>query len=125
MGPTAADRPNSAPPERAHKALRIEQWGEIRHRPSMVSTRTLITVDDRQGHASPEMAALATWSQAAEAQVVSIEVRGDRAELVIKTFPPHPDGYWVYCIRRHDGWHETVSGNGPIVGWDDPGVIEW
>jgi hypothetical protein len=88
-------------------------------------THTLIPVDDRQGHVSPKVAALATWPQAAEAQVVSIEVRGDRAELVIKTFPPHPDGYWVYCIRRHDGWHETVSGNGPIVGWDDPGVIEW
>jgi len=82
-------------------------------------------VDDRQGHASPELAALATLSQAAEAQVVSIEVRGDRAELVIKTIPSHPDGYWVYCIRRHGRWHETVSGNGPTIGWDEPRVIEW
>ena len=82
-------------------------------------------MDDRQGHESPELAALATWPRAAEAQVVSVEVRGARAEVVIETKPPHSDGHWVYCIRRQDGWHEAVSGNGPTVGWDDPAVIEW
>ena len=75
----------------------------------MAALGTLISVDAPLGHESPELAALATWSQAAEVQVVSVEVRGDRAEVVTQTKPPLPDGYWTYCVRRQDGWHETVS----------------
>ncbi len=86
---------------------------------------TLISVGDRPGHESPELAALATFPRTSKPGVVSVEVHGDRAEVVITTQPPHPDGCWVYCIRRVDGWHETVSGNGPTVGWDDPELIEW
>jgi hypothetical protein len=33
--------------------------------------------------------------------------------------------YWVYCQRDRDGWHETVSGNGPTSRWDDPTYIDW
>lgn len=91
----------------------------------MAALGTLISVDAPLGHESPELAALATWSQAAEVQVVSVEVRGDRAEVVTQTRPPLPDGYWTYCVRRQDGWHETVSGNGPTKDWHDPAIIEW
>jgi len=54
---------------------------------------------------------------------VSVDVRGDRAEVVLDTDPSLP--YWVYCVRSEDGWHETVTGNGPTVGWDDPNEIQW
>jgi hypothetical protein len=77
------------------------------------------------GHASPEEAALAGWASApaARARVLSVDVRGDRAEVIVDTERSYPD--WVYCVRRGDGWYETVSGNGPCVGWDDPTAIEW
>ena len=77
------------------------------------------------GFESPEEAALATWANSPEAhaRIVSVDVRGDRAEVVIDTDPSYPD--YVYCQRRVDGWHEAVSGNGPTDAWDDPSVIAW
>ena len=74
---------------------------------------------------TPEAAALATWTPAPAAmpRVVSVDVRGDRAEVVLDTVPSYPD--YVYCLRTSDGWRVTVSGNGPCVGWDDPSIIEW
>jgi hypothetical protein len=33
--------------------------------------------------------------------------------------------YWAYFQRGADGWRETVEGNGPILGWEDPRDIEW
>jgi len=76
-----------------------------------------------EGHPSPQAAALAGWSDATQVRVVSVDVRGDRAEVVLDTDPSLP--YWVYCVRSEDGWHETVTGNGPTVGWDDPNEIQW
>jgi len=79
---------------------------------------------DRDGvFCRPEDAALAGWPEAARARVVSVEVRGDRAEVVIDTDSPYP--CWIYCQRSDDGWHVTVGGNGPCVGWDDPTEIQW
>jgi hypothetical protein len=77
------------------------------------------------GFESPEAAALATWKStpSARARVVAVDVRGDRAEVVIDTDPSHPD--WVYCVRRDGRWFEVVSGNGPSIGWDDPYYLEW
>jgi len=72
---------------------------------------------------SPEEAALAGWPDSAKVHVVSVEVRGDRAEVLLDTDPSYP--YWVYCAKTRDGWRETVSGNGPTVGWDDPARIQW
>ncbi len=39
-----------------------------------------------------QLAALATFPQTSMPGVVSVEVHGDRAEVVITTQPPHPDG---------------------------------
>ena len=77
------------------------------------------------GFASPEEAALATWADSprAHAWVVAVDIRGDRAEVIIDTEPSYRD--YVYCQRRRDGWCEVVSGNGPTVGWDDPSFIQW
>ena len=77
------------------------------------------------GHSTPQEAALAGWAanRSARAHIVSVDVRGDRAEVIVDTEPSYPD--WVYCVRRDDGWHETVSGNGPCIGWDDPDEIVW
>ena len=79
---------------------------------------------DADSYASPEEAALAGWPAASRATVVSSHVKGDSAEVVIDTDPPYR--YWVYCVRRHDGrWRETVSGDGPAAGWDDPSALRW
>jgi hypothetical protein len=67
---------------------------------------------------SPEDAALAGWPPAARPRVVSVTVRGDRAEVEIDMMPSYQ--YWVYCIRRNGRWREVVSGNGPNYSWDDP-----
>ena len=75
------------------------------------------------GFESPQEAALNGWPGSAKAHAVSVDVRGDRAEVVIDTDPSYQ--YWVYCVRRDDGWHEGVSGNGPTINWDDPSVYSW
>jgi hypothetical protein len=74
---------------------------------------------------SPEAAALANWPAAAEPRVVSVTFAGDRAEVVIEVDPEYRYRDWVYCIRRDGRWVETVSGNGPTIGWDDPTAIQW
>jgi hypothetical protein len=77
------------------------------------------------GFDSPEAAALATWQSrpSAHARVVSVDIRGDRAEVVIDTDPSYPD--WVYCVRRGGRWVDVRSGNGPSYGWDDPDILNW
>lgn len=75
---------------------------------------------------TPEEAALATWRDTAgvTVQVESVDVRGDRAEVVLSFGAP---GYrdFVYCVQRNRRWTEAVSGNGPTIGWDDPDRIHW
>jgi hypothetical protein len=71
----------------------------------------------------PENAALAGWPAAAQARIISVEIRGNRAEVVLDTDPHYP--YWVYCRRSDAGWRITVDGNAPCVGWDDPTTIHW
>jgi hypothetical protein len=77
------------------------------------------------GFETPEGAALAGWdaSGGANPGVVSVDVRGDRAEVVIEVGPSYPD--YVYCYRMAGRWHEAVSGNGPSQGWDDPTYLIW
>lgn len=65
---------------------------------------------------SPEAAALAEWSPAAGARLVSVEVRGDVAEVLIHVRPDYPD--YVMCLRTTDGWIAGSSGNGHVVDWD-------
>ncbi len=72
---------------------------------------------------TPEDAALADWPAGSRVRVVSLEVRGDRAEVVLDIDPHYP--YWVYCIRTEGRWRTTVDGNSPCVGWDDPDEIHW
>lgn len=71
----------------------------------------------------PEDAALDGWPAAAQARVVSVEIHGNRAEVVLDTDPHYP--YWIYCQRSDEGWQVTVDGNGPCDGWDDPAKIQW
>jgi hypothetical protein len=75
------------------------------------------------GFATPEEAALDGWPAASKARVVSVTVKGDRAEVVLDTDPHYP--YWVYCVRRNGAWIEGVSGNGPTAGWDDLDEFDW
>ena len=67
--------------------------------------------------------ALGDWPPDANAHVVSVTVAGDRAEVALLVNGDH--GYWMYFLHDDDGWRETVSGNGPTSGWDDPTLIEW
>jgi hypothetical protein len=70
-----------------------------------------------------ERLALGDWSPEANAQVVSVAVAGDRAEVALLLNSDY--GYWMYFQRDDEGWGETVTGNGPTDGWDDPRVIQW
>ncbi len=76
--------------------------------------------DDRR---TLEWLALADWSESADARVVSVTVVGDRAEVAL--FVADDYEYWVYFQREPQGWYETVSGNAPTSGWDDPRAIHW
>jgi hypothetical protein len=66
---------------------------------------------------TPEAAALATWGACpnANARVVSVEVRGDQAQVVVETDPSYPD--YVSCLRTDEGWIASASGNGSTVSW--------
>jgi hypothetical protein len=76
--------------------------------------------DDRR---TLERLALAEWPEQAGAQVRSVTVAGDRAEVTL-TVIGHYD-YWMYFQRTRVGWEETVSGNGPTIGWEDPSAMQW
>ena len=86
---------------------------------------TMHVTSDQLGYESPEAAALAGWASTpgADARVVSVAVRGDRAEFVIDTDPAYLD--YVYCPRRNGRWFEVVSGNAPTTGWDRPATLDW
>jgi len=70
-----------------------------------------------------ERLASAEWPEQAGAQVRSVTVAGDRAEVTL-TVNGHYD-YWVYYQRDRGGWEERVSSNGPTLGWEDASAIEW
>lgn len=67
--------------------------------------------------------ALSEWSPQAAARVVSVGVVGRRAEVALVV----NDGYeyWAYFRRDDAGWHQTIEGNGPVVGWKNPDDVEW
>lgn len=75
-------------------------------------------VDD-VGHHNPEGAALSAWPPAAEAEVVSVDERGDKAQVHIRVGPSYD--YWVCCVRRDDRWYGAGDGNGPNLAFFDPG----
>ena len=75
------------------------------------------------GFLSPEHVALAGWSSAAQARVVSSTVLEDRAEVVLEVGPAYR--YWVYYVKRDDGWIEAGSANGPSEGWEEPHAFDW
>jgi hypothetical protein len=70
-----------------------------------------------------ERLALADWSEPARAEVVSMTVSGDRAEVALLVNGDYQ--YWIYFQRDSQGWRETVTGNAPTSGWDEPGAIQW
>jgi hypothetical protein len=78
---------------------------------------------ERLSFDSPEEAALAGWPTGSHVRVLSVEIRGDRAEVVLDTKPHCP--YWMYCMKTAGRWRITVDGNGPCIGWDDPRLIQW
>lgn len=63
------------------------------------------------GHPSPVTAALSEWPSAAQPHVVSVDERGDKAQVHLSVGPSYD--YWVICVRRADRWHEAGSGNAP------------
>ena len=62
-------------------------------------------------YGTPEAAALAEWPVSAEPVVVSVDNRGDRAEVTLDVNGDYR--YWVYLERDDEGWVEVSSGNGP------------
>ncbi len=64
-------------------------------------------VDDDDGYATPEEAALSGWSPAAKPRVVMFRAGEDEAFVYIDTVPSHP--MRVVCKRRSDGQWEWVS----------------
>ena len=63
---------------------------------------------------SPEAAALAGWTPAARARVISVALRGDDAEVLVHVGPGYPD--FVWCTRTPTGWIAGASGNGHVAG---------
>jgi hypothetical protein len=63
-----------------------------------------------------ERLALGDWSPNTNAQVVSVAVAGNRAEVALLVNGDY--GYWMYFQRDDQGWYERVSGNGPTIDWD-------
>ena len=79
--------------------------------------------DAESNYETPEEAALADWPPDSGIRVVSVDIRGDRAEVLLDMDPTYE--YWSYCVRVDGRWHEAVSGNAPTSGWDDPNEIHW
>ena len=79
------------------------------------------------GYESPEAGALAGWHESggSQARVISTQIIGDRAEVLVEAGiePPYQD--WCYFIRLHGSWHEAVSGSAPCDRWWDPEIINW
>jgi hypothetical protein len=70
-----------------------------------------------------ERLAQAEWPVNAVVQVVQVTVAGDRAEVALLVDDYE---YWMYFKRElHGPWSETISGNAPTDGWDDPSRVEW
>ena len=97
--------------------------GETDEPPRIRLARLSVVTDEVEGFASPEDAGLSGWPVVAKARVVSLDVRGDRAEVVVDTEPSY--AYWLYCVRRSGKWRVAVSGNGPTAGWGDPSIFAW
>lgn len=83
----------------------------------------LTVADSENGYDTPHEVALADWPPASHVRIVSVDIRGDRAEVLLDMDPTY--AYWVYCIRVDGRWYESVSGNAPTNGWDDPNEIDW
>lgn len=83
-------RPGCTPCRRQHIERHIGADWNWHHRK--------VTAD---GFASPEEAALANWTPAANAQVRSVTVRCLRAEVVVDTDQSNREYLdYVYCVRR-------------------------
>lgn len=93
--------------------LRVVATNELGHAVSKLTCQPSFWL-----HETPEAAALDGLPTDSQVRVVSVEVRGDRAEVVLNTDTGWPN--WVYCIRTRERWHEAISANGPTTEWDDP-----
>jgi len=84
-------------------------------------------VERTPGFESPEAAALAGWRDAsgAELRIISTEVIGERAEVVIAYGADDRDRDYAYFIRRGGRWHPAVQGSGPSHRWWDPSFLDW
>lgn len=81
------------------------------------------SADEADDRRTLERVALAAWPERAGARVRSVTLAGDRAEVSLTISGQH--NYWAYYQRDSDGWHETVSGDGPTIDWQDPSAIQW
>lgn len=83
-----------------------------------------VSVTDLEaGYETPEEVALADCPPSSGAHIVSVDIRGDRAQVLLDFDPSYE--YWVYCVCVEGRWHEAVSGNAPTPAWDDPNEIDW
>jgi hypothetical protein len=69
-------------------------------------------------HETPEAAALNGWPKDSRVLVTSVDVRGDRAEVVLENDRGWPNH--VHCVRTRRHWHEAISTSGATFEWDDP-----
>jgi hypothetical protein len=58
-----------------------------------------------------EKLALSGWPEAAAAQVVSVTVAGNRADVALVVNGDYE--YWEYGLRGEEGWIDAGSGNSP------------
>ena len=70
-----------------------------------------------------ERLALAEWSESATAELVSVTVLGNRAEVGLQVNGGYE--YWMYFRRAGGGWREAVTGSGRCIDWDDPTSSQW
>jgi hypothetical protein len=93
--------------------LRVVATNDLGHTVSMLTCQPSFWA-----HNTPEEAALTGWPEASPVRVTTVDIQGDRAEVVLDTDPSWPN--WVYCMRTRGRWHEAISTNGPTSEWDDP-----
>src|SRR5690242_703535 len=96
--------------------------GPLRAHPHCNTARMLETGSSDEKR-TLEQLALAEWSGSAEAELVSVNIEGDRAEVGLLVNGGYE--YWTYYLRQEGAWRETVTGNGQVAGWNDPTSIRW
>lgn len=121
MATGSDDEAGAHPTPLSHGGVRLELSDALACRgatPAMSRMPpTLMSVGDRPGHDPiPRARCIGNVASGGGAPCVSVDVHGDRAEVVITTQPPHPDGCWVYCAAVRTVARDGFAVNCPTVG---------